>query len=66
LGQLVSLDEATLLDWSRERLAGYKRPRSCFFVRDDAIPRNALGKVLHRVLKAGLAEEASRTIGAAP
>ena len=62
----ASLDEATLLDWSRERLAGYKRPRSCSFVRDDAIPRNALGKVLHRVLKAGLAEEANRTIGAAP
>lgn len=47
----AGLDEAGLLDWSRERMAGYKRPRSCSFVREDEIPRNALGKVLHRVLK---------------
>ena len=49
------LDEAALLEWSRGRIAGYKRPRSCSFVAEDGIPRNALGKVLHRVLKASLA-----------
>ena len=54
----ASLDEAGLLDWGRERMAGYKRPRSCSFVREDEIPRNALGKVLHRVLKQRLAGEA--------
>ena len=54
----AALDEAGLLDWSRDRLAGYKRPRSCSFVRDDEIPRNALGKVLHRALKAKLASAA--------
>lgn len=63
----ASLDEAGLLDWSRERMAGYKRPRSCSFVREDEIPRNALGKVLHRVLKQRLAAEAeSGTAAGAP
>ncbi len=33
----------------RERIAGYKRPRRLVFV--DALPRNATGKVLRRVLK---------------
>lgn len=51
----ASLDESSLIAWSRDRIAGYKRPRTCSFVRDDEIPRNALGKVLHRVLKARIA-----------
>lgn len=51
----AGLSEAALLDWSRDCMAGYKRPRSCSFVRDDEIPRNATGKVLYRVLKAQLA-----------
>jgi fatty-acyl-CoA synthase len=49
------LGEAELLDWCRDRLAGYKRPRSCSFLREDEVPRNALGKVLYRTLKARLA-----------
>jgi acyl-CoA synthetase (AMP-forming)/AMP-acid ligase II len=53
----ASLSEGALLDWSKDRLAGYKRPRSCSFMRDDEVPRNATGKVLHRVLKAQLAGE---------
>ncbi len=32
-------------------LAGYKCPRSLTFVGVDDVPRNATGKVLHRVLK---------------
>ena len=51
----AALDEAGLLGWARDRLAGHKRPRSCSFVREDEVPRNALGKVLHRALKARLA-----------
>ncbi len=35
----------------REHLAGYKCPRSVSFVSVDDVPRNATGKVLHRVLK---------------
>ena len=50
--------QAELIDWSRDRLAGYKRPRSCSFVAADELPRNATGKVLYRVLKAQLAPQA--------
>jgi len=38
-----------LMDWSRERLAGYKRPRSVEFT--DVIPRNPSGKILKRELR---------------
>ncbi|MEN0073119.1 MAG: AMP-binding protein [Paracraurococcus sp.] len=51
----ASLTEQALLEWSRGRLAGYKRPRSVSFLRDEEVPRNATGKVLHRVLKTQLA-----------
>ncbi len=48
----ASLMEDALLQWSKAKIAGYKRPRSFSFVRYDDIPRNATGKILHRELKA--------------
>ena len=45
-----SLTEEELLAWARERLAGFKRPRSVDFA--DELPRNASGKLLKRVLRA--------------
>jgi fatty-acyl-CoA synthase len=50
----VSATEADLAEWCKERLAGYKRPRNYSFLREEEMPRNAIGKVLHRVLKAQL------------
>jgi acyl-CoA synthetase (AMP-forming)/AMP-acid ligase II len=47
----VSLKESDLAEWSKERLAGYKRPRSYSFISEQEMPRNATGKVLHRELK---------------
>jgi acyl-CoA synthetase (AMP-forming)/AMP-acid ligase II len=49
--------EAELIAWSKDRLAGYKRPRGCTFRRDEDMPRTATGKILHRVLKTQLSEE---------
>jgi malonyl-CoA/methylmalonyl-CoA synthetase len=43
-----ALDEARLLAFCALRLIDYQRPRQVFFV--DALPRNALGKVLRRDL----------------
>jgi acyl-CoA synthetase (AMP-forming)/AMP-acid ligase II len=43
--------EAEVIDWCRGRIAGYKRPRSVSFVRDDEIPRTATGKIQHRLLR---------------
>lgn len=46
-----SATEAEILDWCRDKIAGYKRPRSVVFVRDEDMPRTATGKVLHRILR---------------
>jgi acyl-CoA synthetase (AMP-forming)/AMP-acid ligase II len=43
--------ENEILDWSRERLAGYKRPRSIAFIDELHMPRTATGKILHRTLR---------------
>ncbi len=50
----ATLGEADLLAWSKDRIAGYKRPRTCSFLREDDMPRTATGKILHRVLKTRL------------
>ncbi len=41
--------------WCRERLAKFKCPAAFSFMTEDQIPRTATGKILHRVLKDGLA-----------
>lgn len=56
--QDVTLSEAELSEWAKERLAGYKRPRTYTFIADHAMPRNATGKVLHRELKARYTQNA--------
>jgi fatty-acyl-CoA synthase len=47
----ATLKESDLVEWSKERMAGYKRPRSYVFIDESEMPRNATGKVLHRELK---------------
>lgn len=44
--------EVEILDWCKDKIAGYKRPRSVAFVREEEMPRTATGKILHRVLRA--------------
>jgi long-chain acyl-CoA synthetase len=43
------LTAEALMDWCRDKLAGYKRPRTVDFL--DALPRNASGKMLKRKLR---------------
>ena len=45
-----TLTEDELLAWSRDRIAGFRRPRSVDFA--DELPRNPSGKLLKRVLRA--------------
>lgn len=54
-----TLTEAELIAWSATRLAGYKRPRSIVFLQAEEMPRNATGKILHRVLRDMLREQGS-------
>jgi long-chain acyl-CoA synthetase len=44
-----TLSEAQIIAWARQRIAGYKAPRSVDFI--DALPRNASGKILRRNLR---------------
>ena len=44
-----SLTEDELIEWSRDKVAGFKRPRSVDFA--DELPRNPSGKLLKRVLR---------------
>lgn len=50
-------DEAALMEWSRTRFAGYKRPRRILILTHEDMPRTATGKILHRVLRDRLAAE---------
>ncbi len=43
--------QALLNTWCRERIAGFKCPRSYRFIREDQMPRTATGKIQHRRLR---------------
>jgi acyl-CoA synthetase (AMP-forming)/AMP-acid ligase II len=47
--------QADLEAWCRERIAGFKRPRSYAFIAEAQMPRTATGKIQHRVLRDRLA-----------
>jgi long-chain acyl-CoA synthetase len=58
----AELTEDQLLSWARDRIAGFKRPRSVDFA--DELPRNPSGKLLKRVLRAPYWRDAEgRSIG---
>ncbi len=46
----TDLSPEELIEWSKDRLAGYKRPHSVDFI--DVIPRNPSGKILKKDLRA--------------
>jgi acyl-CoA synthetase (AMP-forming)/AMP-acid ligase II len=48
----ADLTEEGVIEYSRQRLAGFKCPKAVVFL--DALPRNASGKVLKRKLREGL------------
>jgi acyl-CoA synthetase (AMP-forming)/AMP-acid ligase II len=57
-GQQLTAEE--LIEWSRPKLAGYKRPRSVDFT--ELIPRNPSGKILKRELREPYWEGAARQV----
>ena len=44
-------DAEALINWSRDHLAGFKRPREIIFISAEQMPRNATGKILHHRLR---------------
>jgi acyl-CoA synthetase (AMP-forming)/AMP-acid ligase II len=45
------VEEKVLMDWCKEKLAGYKRPKKIVFITPEDMPRTGTGKILHRVLR---------------
>jgi long-chain acyl-CoA synthetase len=45
----AAADAQGIIDWTRERVAGFKTPKSVDFV--TVLPRNASGKILRRELR---------------
>jgi len=50
-GDASPATEADIMAWCKERMAGYKRPRTITFMADADMPRTATGKILHRTLR---------------
>ena len=47
----IKLFEEDLIKWAKARLARYKCPKKVFFIKDNDMPRNATGKILHKELR---------------
>jgi len=47
----AKLDDKMIIDYCRDKMAGYKRPKRVIFIKQEEMPRTATGKILHRVLR---------------
>jgi acyl-CoA synthetase (AMP-forming)/AMP-acid ligase II len=47
----TKVDEKKIVDFCKDKMAGYKRPKKVIFIEDKEMPRTATGKILHRVLR---------------
>ena len=54
------MDEKSIIEWTRERLAGFKVPKSVDVI--DVMPRNASGKILRKDLRAPYWEGRERQV----
>lgn len=53
----AALTEAEIIEWSRDKIAGYKRPRSVSVIAESEMPRTATGKIQHRILRERLSSK---------
>jgi fatty-acyl-CoA synthase len=40
-----------LIEFTKNKIAGFKRPKTIDFIKDEEMPRTATGKILHRILR---------------
>jgi acyl-CoA synthetase (AMP-forming)/AMP-acid ligase II len=51
------MDEKAIIDYCRDKVAGYKRPKQVMFISMEEMPRTASGKIIHRKLREMYAEQ---------
>ena len=56
----AELDAASVVEWARARIAGFKCPKTVDFI--DVLPRNPSGKILRRELRAPYWEGRERLV----
>lgn len=47
----AEISEKTIIEYCRDKVAGYKRPKQVIFIKADEMPRTGSGKILHRKLR---------------
>jgi fatty-acyl-CoA synthase len=62
LHQSQGASKSEILHWCKDRIAGYKRPKSISFITEDEMPRTATGKLLHRVLRSRYANHKAASV----
>jgi acyl-CoA synthetase (AMP-forming)/AMP-acid ligase II len=45
------INEDKILDFCRNKISGYKRPKKVILIEDNEMPRTPTGKILHRILR---------------
>jgi fatty-acyl-CoA synthase len=43
--------EQEIIEFTKGKLAGYRRPKSVDLIKPEEMPRTATGKILHRILR---------------
>jgi len=43
--------EGEIIEFTKGKLAGYRRPKTVDIIKPEEMPRTATGKILHRILK---------------
>jgi len=47
----ADIDEKALIDYCKDKLASFKRPKQILFIKSEEMPRTPTGKILHRILR---------------
>ena len=47
----TKINETNIIEYCRNRMAGYKRPKQIIFIKETEMPRTTTGKILHRILR---------------
>jgi acyl-CoA synthetase (AMP-forming)/AMP-acid ligase II len=47
----ADIDEKTLMEYCKDKLAAFKRPKRIVFIKPEEMPRTPTGKILHRLLR---------------